>query len=79
MKPPDVPACGSAPAGIVGVSAFPPVDRLLALLHIFQRAGNEVGAASMSPVTAELPKLAGCPLVAWINSSSSKASNSPAS
>ena len=45
------------------VSALPPVDRLVALLHLFERSRDEVSSGAPQ-ISAELPKLAGCPLVA---------------
>jgi hypothetical protein len=44
------------------VPALPPVDRLAAPLHLFERSRDEVSSGAPQ-ITAELPKLAGCPLV----------------
>lgn len=54
----------SSVSTMLWVPALPPVDRLLAPLHLFERAGNELRAAAMSPVAAELPELPRRSLVA---------------
>lgn len=55
---------GSAWTATLGIAALPPVDRLAVPLHLFERAGDEAGAAAMGSVAAELPKLAGGALIA---------------